>query len=48
MRYFAFGAYPSLDTFRAGWEWEKGVQVYVPRPSNTAQEDAGKAVVAEL
>ena len=33
---------------QADWEWERGVQVYVPRPSNAAQADAGKGVVAEL
>ena len=33
---------------RGGWEFEKGVHLYVPRPSSAAQEDAGKEVVAEL
>ena len=33
---------------RADWEWERGVHVYVPRPSSAAQEDAGKEVIGEL
>lgn len=33
---------------RAGWEWEKGTDVHVPRPADESQERAGRAVVAEL